>query len=192
MQEIWIAGTDWDDLLSDGMTRKINLWFIELGQLQNLKVPRCLQQSNEAIKINLHIFADVSQGAYGAVTYLRTEYKEQTIAVIFVAAKTKVAPLQSVSEPRMELMGACLGVKLAQSIVKALSYSMLHVTFWLDSTSVLWWIRGRLAPNMLKNLPIIPSRTSQNFYPLFFFIPMVPPIIPFLFFSVNDNITVQE
>ena len=29
---------------------------------------------------------------------------------------------------------------------------------------------------MLKNLPIIPS---QNFYPIFFFIPIVPPIIPF-------------
>ena len=64
IQEIWVAGTDWDDLLSDGMTRKINSWFIELGQLQNLKVPRCLQQKNEAMKINLHIFADASQGAY--------------------------------------------------------------------------------------------------------------------------------
>ena len=124
IQEIWVAGTDWDDLLSDGMTRKINSWFIELGQLQNLKVPRCLQQKNEAMKINLHIFADASQGAYGAVAYLRTEYKEKTIAVRFVAA-----PLQSVSVPRMELMGACLGVKLAQSIVKALSISMLQVTF---------------------------------------------------------------
>ena len=94
------------------------------------------------MKINLHIFADVSQGTYGAVAYLRTEYKEKTISVRFVAAKTKVAPLQSVSVPRMELIGACLGVKLAQSIVKALSISVLYVTFWLDSTSVLWWIRG--------------------------------------------------
>ena len=38
---------------------------------------------------------------------------------------------------------------------------------------------GRLEPNMLKNLPIIPSRTSQKLYPLFFFIPIAPPIIPF-------------
>ena len=45
---------------------------------------------------------------------------------------------------------------------------------------------------MLKNLPIILSRTSQNFYPLFFFIPIVPPIIPFLFYCVVDNITMQE
>ena len=47
----------------------------------------------------------------------------------------------------------------------------------------------KLEPNMLKNLPIIPSRTSQNFYPLFF-IPIAPPII--LFYCVSDNITMQE
>ena len=40
---------------------------------------------------------------------------------------------------------------------------------------------------MLKKLPIIPSRTSQNFYLLFFFISIAPPIIPFLFYCVNDN-----
>ena len=50
----------------------------------------------------------------------------------------------------------------------------------------------RLEPNMLKNLPIIPSRTSLSFYLLFFFITIVPSIIPFLFYCVNDNITMQE
>ena len=38
----------------------------------------------------------------------------------------------------------------------------------------------RDAPNMLKNLPIIPSRTSQNLSLLFF---KIPPIIPKLFCS---------
>ena len=49
------------------------------------------------------------------------------------------------------------------------------------------WAYFRLAPNMLKNLPIIPSRTAQNFTHYSFCIPMVPPIIPFLFFCVSDN-----
>ena len=30
-----------------------------------------------------------------------------------------------------------------------------------------WYVDTRLEPIMLKNLPIIPSRTSQKFYPLF-------------------------
>ena len=142
MQEMWIAGTGWDDLLSDELTRKINLWFSELGQLQDLRIPRCLQQKKEAKEINLHTFVDASQGAYGAVVYVRVEYKDQTVSVRLVAAKTKVAPLQSVGIPRMELMGACLGVKLTQSIVKVLLIPIQYVVFWCDSTSVLWWIRG--------------------------------------------------
>ena len=139
MQEIWIAGTGWDDLLSDELVKKINLWFSELDQLQNIKIPRCLQQKNAPMKINLHTFVDASLGAYGAVVYVRVEYKDKTVSVRLVAAKTKVAPLQSVGIPRMELMGACLGVKLTQSIVKALLIPIQYVVFWCDSTSVLWW-----------------------------------------------------
>ena len=45
---------------------------------------------------------------------------------------------------------------------------------------------------MLKNLLIIPSRTSQIFYPLFFFILIAPSIIPILFYCVSDNIIMQE
>ena len=45
---------------------------------------------------------------------------------------------------------------------------------------------GRDAPNMLKNLPIIPSRTSQNLSLLFF---KIPPIIPKLFRSDSKKIT---
>ena len=41
------------------------------------------------------------------------------------------------------------------------------------------WMKIGLSLNILKNLPIIPSQTSQIFYPLFFFIPIAPPIIPF-------------
>ena len=114
MQKMWIAGTDWDDLLSDNLVNEVNLWFSELDQLQELRIPRCLQQNNDVTKINVHTFVDASQGAYGAVVYVRMEYKNQTVSVRFVAAKTKVAPLQSVGIPRMELMGACLGVKLTQ------------------------------------------------------------------------------
>ena len=50
----------------------------------------------------------------------------------------------------------------------------------------------RLEPNMFKNLPIIPSRTSQIFYLLFLFYSQVPPIIPFLFYCVSDIITMQD
>ena len=42
---------------------------------------------------------------------------------------------------------------------------------------------------MLKNLPIIPSQIFTHYT---FLIPIAIPIIPFLFYCVNDNITIQE
>ena len=50
------------------------------------------------------------------------------------------------SEPvksRLELMGAILGLRLTQSLLTVLEAPMQRVTFYSDSTDVLWWIRGR-------------------------------------------------
>ena len=95
------------------------------------------------IKVSLHTFVDASQTAYGAAVYQRIEY-DHMLSVRLVAAKAKVAPIQSVSFPRLELMGACLGNKLTQSIVEVFSIPIQDVVFWSDSTNVLWWIRGRV------------------------------------------------
>ena len=165
MQKMWIAGTDWDDLLSDNLVKEVGLWFSELDQLQELRIPRCLQQNNDVTKINVHTFVDASQGAYGAVVYVRMEYEDQTVSVRFVAAKTKVAPLQSVGIPRMELIGACLGVKLTQSVIKVLLVPMQHVVLWCDSTSVLWWIRGHgkiFKPFVANRIGEIQSSTNPD------------------------------
>ena len=44
-------------------------------------------------------------------------------------------------------------------------------------------IRSRLVLNMLKNLPIIPSRNSQNFHLLFLFIPKHHQLFLFILLS---------
>ena len=142
MQEMWIAGTDRDDQLFDDLIRKVNSWFSELNQLQNIRIPRSLQKKKEAVKINLHTFVDASQGAYGAAVYVRIEYQDQMVSLSLIAAKTKVAPLQSVSIPRLELKGASLGTRLTHSIASVLVIPIQHAVFWCDSTNVLWWIRG--------------------------------------------------
>ena len=39
-------------------------------------------------------------------------------------------------------MGAVLGKRLALSIVGILDINKEFITFWTDSTSVMWWERG--------------------------------------------------
>ncbi len=65
-------------------------------------------------------FVDASKAAYGAVSYLRTKYEDNQVSCRLIAAKSKVAPLNPTTIPRLELMAAVLGLRLAQSIHKVM------------------------------------------------------------------------
>ena len=45
-------------------------------------------------------------------------------------------------------------------------------------------LKGRLEPIMLKNLPIIPSQTSQKFYPLFLIYSQIITYYSFIILSI--------
>ena len=120
----------------DLVTRMISS-FTELQRLPEIKVPRCLQLKEEVKFTSVQVFVDASKITYGAVVYLSFEYKNDRVSTSFVTSKTKVAPLQSTSI-RLELMGAVLGKRVALSVVEALNIKKELITFWTDSTSVLW------------------------------------------------------
>ena len=78
-------------------------------------------------------------------------------SVCLVASKSKVAPLQSMSIPRLELMVAVLGNKLAQTIISVLAIEKDSITFWIDSAYILYWIRGYSK----KLKPFVANRVSE-------------------------------
>ena len=69
------------------------------------------------------------------------KYFEQCISTNIVAAKTRVAPTTATIIPRLELMGAVIGVILLTRIARVLELQMSQAVFWSDSQNVLWWIR---------------------------------------------------
>ena len=73
MQEVWLAGIDWDDPLLDETSRRVQIWFKELRELRRIKIPRSLQRRDEVKSISLHTFVDASECAYGGVVYARCE-----------------------------------------------------------------------------------------------------------------------
>lgn len=68
MQEIWMAGVDWDDELQENLKAKWEKWVSELPQLSNVAVPRCLRRANPE-NIELHLFSDASNDAFASVAY---------------------------------------------------------------------------------------------------------------------------
>ena len=77
--------------------------------------------------------------AYAAV---RATYSNHKPACRLVMAKTKVAPIKTLSMPRLELCGASLLAKLLTAVRKALKISVEHVNAWSDSSIVLAWLDG--------------------------------------------------
>ena len=135
---MWTADKDWDEESDENLIQTARIWFNDLTQI---KVPRCISDTQKTVDtISLHTFVDASQYAYGAVTYARCTYKDGTMSSSIVAAKTRVAPTVATSIPRLELMGAVVGVRLATSVSKALEIDINKVTLWSDSLNVLWWI----------------------------------------------------
>ncbi|GBN52144.1 hypothetical protein AVEN_1231-1 [Araneus ventricosus] len=135
MQEIWKLSLDWDDDLPECLSLAWNRWCNEVPGLGELRIPRYLFSNmfNVGItKTELHCFSDASQKAYATVAYLRILINDERIRTVFVASKTRVAPLKKLTLPRLELMGALLSARLSYRIIKALNLN-LACRFWTDS-----------------------------------------------------------
>ena len=57
-----------------------------------------------------------------------------------VAGKGRVAPLKAQSFCRLELMGALLAARLAETLTAELMMKIEKIALWSDSTTVLHWI----------------------------------------------------
>ena len=92
--------------------------------------------------MELHHFADASIEGYGTASYLRLEDSDEKVHCSLVMGKSRVAPLKTVTVPRLELTAATLAVKVDKQIREELDLPINRVVFWTDSTIVLRYIRN--------------------------------------------------
>ncbi|GFS89345.1 uncharacterized protein TNCV_3400091 [Trichonephila clavipes] len=157
--ELWCLGLDWDEFFPKNLESSWNEWCEEVPELNTFSIPRyylgyALQ--NEIDNIQIHCFSDSSKKAYGTVVYLRIALKNGKTFTNFVASKCRVAPLKTISLPRLELMGALLSARLSYKISKTVNYITSRY-FWTDSSITYFWIKGSAA----RFKPFVKNRIKE-------------------------------
>ena len=143
MQEAARETKSWDDVVPDFLSQKWRMWVDSLVDLSSLRFPRCLVSGPYVNSfMQLHFFSDASLKAYGSVCYLRCINSHGQVKVNLVASEGRVAPIKSVTIPRLELISATESVKLYCAIKKALTFRVDETYFWSDSQIVLAYIRN--------------------------------------------------
>ncbi|UYV62047.1 hypothetical protein LAZ67_1007617 [Cordylochernes scorpioides] len=141
LQRSWGLKLGWDTPLPEGMAQGFRTWLDQIKLIELIKIPRYMW--NDLIfPTEVHIFCDASQIGYGAVAYLRSETgRENTLTLIW--SKVRLAPMKSITIPRLELMAMVLGARLANAIQAALKRKC-ETTLWSDSTTALSWIKREI------------------------------------------------
>lgn len=117
--QLWDKQRGWDDpnlpaaLLQAWSNWEDELQFLPLLTFPQAYVPTVLDL--EAVTREVHIFADASEQAYGAIAYLRTKTKEGQIHLSFIFARSRVASKGVHSIPRLELCAALVSSTTSQS-----------------------------------------------------------------------------
>ncbi|XP_062541214.1 uncharacterized protein LOC134209246 [Armigeres subalbatus] len=141
IQGIRASGTEWDEKISPNSFRQWRQWVQCFGQLESLRIPRCYfaPSLNSTRQLEAHVFVDASEAAYCCVVYFRL-LGGNCIQVALVGAKSKVAPLKTLSIPRLELKAAVLGAQYLKTVLKNHEFPVSRTYMWTDSTTVLAWI----------------------------------------------------
>lgn len=157
MQNLWQIEVGWDDAIPDDFVMRWIQFRNQLLDLNNISIRRWVLPCVNRTTIELHGFCDASQSAYGACIYLTTTNIDGRCSSNLLCSKARVAPIKTITIPKLELMGALLLAQLAEKVCSALKINLISLNFWTDSSIVLAWLRG--SPSDWK--VFVANRVSQ-------------------------------
>ena len=145
MQELCKTNLGWDQPLEGELLNKWNRLVDDLKANCPIVLPRSYfyGSRDEPTNYRLYGFCDASITAFAAVVYL-VEEADGHKTVSFVASKTRVAPLKTLTIPRLELLSAVLLARLISCTAHSLStrIDLQEPKCFTDSQVTLFWIKG--------------------------------------------------
>ena len=131
----------WDDPLPAGLRDEMVQFFVELFELENIEFSRSLWPREEVVgDPELIVFSDGSVLAYGAAAYIRWRLESGEWWPMLVMSKSKIAPKNRLSVPRLELNGAVLSKRLAEFLIGYLRLEFANIYHLVDSSTVLGYV----------------------------------------------------
>ena len=137
LRETWVDQLGWDDPLPESLVVKWKQFFVDLFLLEQISFDRCLRPQGAVGEPQLIILSDGSEVAYGCAAYVRWTMADGSFWCRLIMGKCRIAPVNRVSIPQMELNGAVLSKRIRQVITKECRYSFSNVIHLIDSETVL-------------------------------------------------------
>ena len=112
-----------------------------LFNLEKIEFRRSLWPSEQVVgNPELVVFSDGSVTAFGAVAYIRWKLESGKWWSTLITSKSKVAPKNRITIPRLELNGAVLSKRLKEFLVTHMDTEFSNVYHLVDSSTVLGYI----------------------------------------------------
>nr|CAI5839678.1 unnamed protein product [Callosobruchus analis] len=107
LQQLWLINLSWDEIVPDNVL--INWCKVRdnLSSLNSLCISRHVICENPTL-IEMHGFCNASESAYGGCIYILSKNQQGDTFVNLLCAKTNVAPIKSLTIPKLELCGALI------------------------------------------------------------------------------------
>lgn len=145
-QESCSLKIDWDQEVVSELKISWYRWTKDILKVNNFEIPRSMKKS-PITSVTMHTFADGSETAFGAVTYLRFSDEIDTVETALVFSKSHLTPLSRSTQktiPRIELNSAKTAVELAEKIQSELDLAVTKHYFYTDSTTVLRYLNNEI------------------------------------------------
>lgn len=125
LQTLWACKCDWDDPILSELLHQWRLYHAQLSTLEDVIIPRWTRLGSDVIHHEIHGLSDASTKAYAAAIYLQVTSLDGSVTVTLLIAKSKVAPVKTVSVPRLELSAALLLARLVRFVKTSLHFERM-------------------------------------------------------------------